>query len=204
MTDDTAKRTLNHADYAGFWVRFLAACVDMILYIPFYYGIEMLFPQEQQALADTLFCVFALVTYAMFFASPMHGSPGMYILRFHICDTHGSRISFWRALFWGLTGSAGWALCFAGVFYLQSRFDIFAVQDLMKSCQAENMAPEDCAKEVETMVNIPFDNFMQLCYVALGLALFLLLIWALSIALPKDKTGFHNLICGTRFMKGRV
>ena len=204
MANTIPEKSFDHEDYAGFWVRFCAACIDMILYIPFYYGLKLLFGYEYRWWAETLFCVFALVTYSMFFASKFQGSPGMYLMHFHICDTRGQRITLSRAIMWGISGAVGWSFCFAGVIYLQSRFDIFAVNDLLRSCKEENIAMDDCIKEIEALINIPFANFISLCYSALGLAAFLSFIWALSIALPKDKTGFHNLICGTRFLKGRV
>ncbi len=204
VEDITPEKFFNHADYAGFWVRFAAACIDMLLYVPFYYGIVLPFGEEHRWWGETAFLAFGLVTYAMFFASKWQGSPGMYIMKFHICTDTGGRVGFVRALFWGITGSIGFALCCAGFFYLQSRFDIPAINDLMKSCKEQNVAIEDCAREVESMTNIPFASFMGLCYASLALALFLLIIWMLSVALPKDKTGFHNLICRTRFIKGRA
>jgi len=203
MADTTIQTPFNHADYAGFWVRFFAACIDLIVYLPFYYGVKAVFPQGYDWYAETVFGVFALITYAMFFASRMKGSPGMYLLRFHICKADGSRVSLSRALFWGITSTIGMLICCAGVVYLQSRFDLNAVQDLLISCRAENLTEADCAREIETVVNIPYQNFVEIYYAAAGLAVFLLIIWALSIALPKDKIGFHNLICQTRFVKGR-
>jgi len=204
VADSTAENALDHNNYAGFWLRFLAAVIDIIVYIPFYYGIGLAFNNLSHWWAEGVFFVFALLTYAWFFASPLRASPGMYLLKFHICDVEGERISYLRALMWGISGAVGWSFCFAGVIYLQSRFDIFAVRDLLNSCQTENMAMDDCQREIETLINIPFASFIGLTYAALALALFLSVIWALSIALPKDKTGFHNLICGTRFVKGRA
>jgi hypothetical protein len=148
--------------------------------------------------------VFALVTYAMFFACKFQASPGMYIMKFHVCNTHGKRMSFVHAVVWGVVGAIGWIICSAGVIYMQSRFDLYAVRDLLMSCTEENLTPQDCQKEVESLIGIPLPSFMQIYMVSLGLLTFLLVIWALSIGLAKDKTGFNNLICHTRFIKGRI
>jgi uncharacterized RDD family membrane protein YckC len=204
VTDDTIEPFLNHAHYAGFWVRFFAACVDMAFYAPFYYAICYAFGDDNRWWAEGVFFIFGLVTYSMFFAGRWQASPGMRLLRFHVCDTKGRRLSFLHAVTWGVAGSAGWIICCAGVFYLQTRFDIFAVNDLLNSCVAENVDMEDCHREIESLINIPYGSFTQLCNAALFLTAFLLFIWVLSIALPKDKTGFHNVICHTRFIKGRV
>jgi uncharacterized RDD family membrane protein YckC len=215
-------------------VRFFAACIDLIAYIPLYLVMEYAFDLGAKHLPgavniastskeatdylggtqpmaggayhcwfEIIFVLVTLVSYAWFFASKWQGSPGMHLFKFHICDTEGRRISFWHALMWGVTGMAGWAICCAGAFYLQSKFDISAVNDLLLSCQEQNIAVEDCTKEVEDLIHFPYRNFMELVYGALGMAAFLLFIWTLSIALPKDKTGFHNILCRTRFVKGR-
>lgn len=150
------------------------------------------------------FMVFALLTYPLFFASRWQASPGMYLLKFHVCSPHGQRIGFTRAFIWGIVGTIGWFICCAGVIYLQTHYDLNQVRDLLVSCNTYNIAPEDCSKEIEDIIKIPFVDFVHILYASAVLMIFLLLIWALSIGLPKDKTGFNNLICGTRFVKGRA
>jgi uncharacterized RDD family membrane protein YckC len=234
MVDEIAIPQLDATHYAGFWVRFGAACIDLILYLPLYfamgYGFTWLskFLPNAASLADSskdatdyavntiqtlggplhnwfeaAFFVVSLVTYAWFFASKWQGSPGMHLLKFHICDTEGRRITFKRALLWGVTGSIGLMICFAGVFYLQTKFDINAVNQLAQSCNEQKIDMDDCYKEIEDITHIPYKNYVSLLFGAAGMAIFLMFIWILSIALPKDKTGFHNLICHTRFVKGR-
>jgi|GEM_PF-967907 len=204
MPDSIPNHLINHADYAGFAKRFFAACLDMLLYTPFYYYLNKWLGYSHLVLSESLFFVFALVTYSLFFASKWQASPAMYLLKFHVTDEEGRRISFRRAVYWGIVGSIGWALCFAGVIYMQSNFDIYSVRDIMQSCQENNIAVPDCNKEIESEIHIPVESFQQICFASLGLAAFLSFIWALSIIVPKDKTGFHNLICGTRFVNGRV
>lgn len=203
-TINTTASGFNHADYAGFWVRFFAACIDMIVYTPIYYGIMYVCGDANRWLGETIFFLVALITYAMFFASRIQASPGMYLLTFHVCNTEGKRMSFKHAIVWGIVGSIGWIICFAGVLYMQSRFDIYAVNDLLRSCSEQNIAMDDCVKEIESLINIPFSTFMHILYCSIGLAFFLSFIWALSIGMAKDKTGFNNLICHTRFIRGRA
>ena len=200
----TTKNSLNHADYAGFWIRFFAVLIDMALYAPLHYTFSALIGEAHPFITEGVFAGFALITYALFFASQMAGSPGMYLLRFHICDTQGKRITFKHAFTWCITSALGCAFCLGGVIYLQYHFDLSTISELNKSCVEQNIAPEDCTKEIESIIHIPFASFQQLCFAALVMTAFLSIIWVLSIALPKDKTGFHNLICGTRFVKGRL
>ena len=194
----------DNTNYAGFWQRFFAVIIDMAFYTPFYYAAKIGFGEAYSWWAEGFFAIFALLTYSWFFSSKMQGSLGMYILKFHICDTAKQRISFLHATIWGITSAIGWAISCAGVVYMMIRFDINAINDITMSCIEENIPSDECIKEIESMINIPYSTYENILYTSTGLALFLLFIWALSIALPKDKTGFHNLICRTRFVKGRA
>lgn len=191
-----------NADYAGFWVRFGAVCIDLLLSAPLYHGLSYLAGPRGWA-GEAVFTVLLILAYPLFFSSRWQGSPGMYLFNIRITDAVGNRISFMRGLNWILTSLVVWLLCFAGVLYLQSRFDLIGIAQLELSCFQQNVAFEDCAHEIESAAGISFASFSALVDAALGLFVFLTFIWALSIALPKDKTGFHNLICGTRFLKGR-
>jgi uncharacterized RDD family membrane protein YckC len=193
---------LSNEHYAGFWVRFVAACIDMALYAPFYFGIKYALGPNHEWLSEGVFGVGALLTYAWFFSSKWQGSPGMFLLKFHICGTEREKIGFWRALLWGVVGTVGWIICCAGILYLQK--DITIVHDMLESCITNNVEMTDCIPEIEALIRIPYTSFEQLMFAATGLTIFLFFIWGLSIALPKDKTGFHNLICRTRFVKGRA
>lgn len=225
-TIDTTS-AITHEHYEGFWKRFFAACIDLALYMPVYIGLRYLFdivalhipglpltsvdadfasaasrPSEiYRWWFESFFGIFALGTYAWFFSSKWQASPGMHLLKFRITDGQGNRISYMRALAWGVTGTFGWLICCAGILYLQK--DIQAVHDMLISCQEQKIDAVDCIPEIEKVIGIPFASFERLMYAAAGLCFFMFLIWALSIALPKDKTGFHNLICNTRFLKGR-
>ena len=195
---------IDNTHYAGFWQRFLASIIDMAFYTPFYYAIKTGFGEAYSWWAEAVFAIFALLTYSWFFSSKMQASLGMYLLKFHICDTAKQPISFLHATIWGITGAIGWAISCVGVIYMMIHFDINAINDISMSCIEENIPRDECIKEIEQMINLPYSTYESILYASTGLALFLLLIWALSIALPKDKTGFHNLICRTRFVKGRV
>jgi uncharacterized RDD family membrane protein YckC len=174
------------SEYAGFWRRFLAVCIDLLLSTPVYYGVKALAGQQG------------------FFSSRWQASPGMYVLRFRITDAHGARIGFGRGLYWMATSLVMWLICFAGVAYLQSQFDLYGIAQLRLSCLQQNIAEEECRNIIqESANNISYTAFMLLVYASLGLFVFLTFIWALSIALSRDKTGFHNVMCGTRFFKGR-
>lgn len=189
--------------YAGFWRRFLAVCIDLLLSAPFYYGIKALVG-PQSWLGEIVFAIVMILAYPAFFSSRLQASPGMFLLKFRITDAEGQRISFGRGVYWIATSLVIWLICFAGIAYLQSQFDLYGIAQLRLSCLQQNIAEEECRHIIaESANNISYTDFMLLIYASLGLFVFLTFIWALSIALPKDKTGFHNLLCGTRFLTGR-
>ncbi len=190
--------------YVGFWVKMFAPVLDVIIFIPLYLAIKMLCGEQHPILGEVAFSVFALIAYGLFFASRWQATPGMRVLNFHACDDHGSRLSYGRSLWWSAISSLGMVLCFSGVIYMQYRFDLVAILQLLRSCAEENVRAEDCMAEVENITTIPYETFYTMLLSSVGLAVFLLLIWALSVALARDKSGFHNLICHTRFVKGRL
>jgi uncharacterized RDD family membrane protein YckC len=106
--------------YVGFWKRFFAACIDMALYSPLYWGIEENMGYGSMS-AEMIFTAIALFSYAFFFSSKWQASPGMRLMGFHVSDEHGARISYGRALWWGVVSTVGVAVCCAGVFYMQYR-----------------------------------------------------------------------------------
>lgn len=204
MTDITLEKHFNHADYAGFWRRFCAGLIDLLLFTPFYYGIRFLSGDQHRWIAEGVYFILALLLYGWFFTSKIQASPGMYLMKFHVCDTEGRKLTFLRVMLWNIAVAIGWAVCCAGVMYLDYNFDINAVLDMMDSCTKEKIAVNECNREIETILNIPFQSFIQLAVASFIMAMFLSLIWALSIVLSPDKAGFHNLLCKTRFVKGRT
>lgn len=189
--------------YAGYWLRFFAAVIDLVIYTPLYFAVKVGLGVNHALASEIIFSLFALLTYAAFFSSVLQASPGMYLLKFHVTDEHGGRISYAKALKWGVVSSIGIMLCCVGLFYMEYRFGMTAVNQLMMSCVEENLRMEDCIAEAESMIGFPYNTFLMMQGASVLLALFLMVVWSLSIALAKDKAGFHNLICHTRFIKGR-
>jgi len=192
----------DYNNYAGFWRRFAAAIIDIISFLPLYYLVtQIVSDYGHQAILEV---VLTILAYTFLFASPLQATLGTYVMNFHICDKEGGRISLKHSFFWAVTWAFGSALCLAGVIYLQSNFDIMAIGDLWKSCGEEQVSDIDCIKEIEDIIKIPYANFISMVYGALGMWFFMCMIWILSISLSKDKTGFHNILCKTRFVKGRL
>lgn len=189
--------------YAGFWMRVAAACIDLVLYAPLYYAVKAVFGREYNAAGEVVFFLIGLFTYAAFFASRFQASPGMWIVGFHVTDEQGGRIHYGRAVKWGIISGLGMALCCISIFYMEYRFDMSAIHQMMKSCDEMNLRMEDCMAEAETTLGVPYQTFAMMAVASLLLTVFLLLIWVLSVVLAKDKAGFHNLVCHTRFIKGR-
>lgn len=190
--------------YAGFWIRVIAATIDLLLYTPLYLFIKKYCGSNHIILREVVFSVIALGSYAYFFSSKWQASPGMLLMKFHVCDEDGNRLSYPRALWWGVVSSFGVLFCCAGVLYMQYYFNISALNELLLSCAEENVRTEDCLAEVERLIGIPYQTFAMMAGASVIMAVFLLLIWSLSVALARDKSGFNNLICHTRFLKGRA
>lgn len=188
--------------YAGFWVRVMAAIIDLLLFTPLYIAFKFALPQST-LIAEVIFTTVALIAYTWFFASRHQASPGMRAMNIHIRTRWGTRLSYARALWWGVTGMAGWALALAGVIYLMVNYDLDAINATVYSESFQTLAPEEKVAQFEALTGLSFEVFYRWVLIAWGILIVLCTVWSLSIGLSKEKAGFHNLICQTRFVKGR-
>lgn len=190
--------------HAGFWLRCIAAHIDIMLIIPVYWGLRAMLGYDQIFLAQCLFTVIAILFYAFFFSSKWHATPGLKLLGVHIVDRQGQAVTFAQSLKWGIVSAVCVGICFGGFLYMQYRFDLYGVLQLLQSCYEENVMMEDCLVEINNIIDVPFDTFQIMLQGSSLLTAFMVLIWTLSVALTQDKSGFHNLISNTRFIKGRA
>lgn len=190
--------------HAGFWLRCIAAHIDIMLIIPAYWGIRAVLGYDQLLLVQCIFAVVAIFFYAFCFSSKWHATPGLKLLGVHMVDRQGGTVAFGQALKWGIVTALFVVICFGGFLYMQYRFDLYGVLQLLQSCFEENVMMEDCLMEVNNIIDVPFDTFQIMLQGSSFLTAFMVLIWSLSVALTQDKSGFHNLICNTRFIKGRA
>ena len=77
---------------AGFWIRFLAVIIDMIIILPVSFGLVMVGDPGIIGLIFGLFYQIYLPT------SDMMGTPGKYIVGLKITDDLGNRISIGKAV----------------------------------------------------------------------------------------------------------
>lgn len=199
----THGNTAGGEQFAGFWLRVGAVLLDGIIFAPVSFLLFALLAETNSIIPVVALIAVTFLLYGWLFSSKWQGSPGMRIMGVYVANSEGKRIGFMHATLWCLSMLAAFAICLGGIIYLQTQFDLHAVLQLMQSCREENLAMEDCAVEVENIIGIPFENFSGLLLTAYGMSLFLLLVWALSIGLARDKSGFHNLLTGTRFYVGR-
>jgi len=82
--------------YAGFWIRFLAAIVDMVCLLPASL-IYVLLKEDNYGYAFLFSLVAGWLYGALFESSSWQATPGKRLLGLRVTDLHGSRISFGRA-----------------------------------------------------------------------------------------------------------
>ncbi len=199
MTDQIVGDT-HH--YAGFWVRFMACVIDLIVYTPFYLAMKWA-AGDHKYWAEGVFMVFALFSYAWFFASKWQGSPGMHVMHIHIQTVDGQRLSWLHAFVWSLVGTIGWVLCFAGIIYLQARFDLEAINNYLNQVATSGQPLQLDDPTLHQLTGMDPIDYSTLVLVVVAVTIILCIIWALSVAIPKNKSGFHNVICKTRFINRR-
>lgn len=147
------KTEVTTEDYAGFWLRFVASCIDgCILFVPqlfITFAIDFAttallpwLPKWGQGLVslgvDTMIYYMMMIPYfAAFESSSLQGTPGKLALGLVVTDMDGNRVSFWKALgrSTGKAFSDMTIFCFF-VGYLLAGFTPRkqALHDLMSSC----------------------------------------------------------------------
>lgn len=190
--------------HAGFWLRCIAAHIDMMLIVPFYFGIRSVLGYDQTLLVQCIFAVIAIAFFTFFFSSRWHATPGLKLLGAHMVERQGQEVTFGQALKWSIVTTIFVVISFGGFIYMQYRFDLYGVLQLLQSCREENVMMEDCLMEVNNIIDVPFETFQIMLQGSSLLSAFMIVIWTLSVALTQDKSGFHNLISNTRFIKGKA
>jgi hypothetical protein len=192
-------------EYAGFWRRFLAGMIDCALGLPLYYFMILhpFYKDHPFALNIFYFALFS-VFYTGCFLSPWHASPGMWIMRFQARSRDGNFPGAGRVIGWIIMTWVGWLLCGSGLCYISAHFDLNAVNDLQQSCAEQNLDAKDCDDQIADLLQMPYESFAAMYHAALIMGCVLAVIWMLSVALSSEKAGFHNAICGMRFVRGRL
>ena len=194
---------LDQKHYAGFWIRFFACIVDVFLCSIFYFIILWIVGKDNKTLGTSIYSILSFFSWNIFLSSRFQATPGMYLFKIRITDRSGRKITFWRASAWQLIVFALFSIFCAGLLYGEWKYDLKALDMVAEQCKEKIISPKVCLDRMSAAVGMPIEQFWQLSREAVLLTLVLYLIWMLSVALTKEKTGFHNILCGTRFLKGR-
>lgn len=186
--------------YAGFWQRVFAVCVDAVLfcvlvYLPLFI-LASLFPSAYEnftsnldskspkltILSLQLFVYFiASIIFACFYSSKWQASPGKRLLNVYVTSYNLKPISFKRGFFRYFIQSV--FTIFPQILFLISGVDLFILEE----------DPSFIYNENTYMVSIIAGVVYPL----------LAILWYLMAVFSAQKTAFHDVICGTRALKGR-
>lgn len=180
---------MTELQYAGFWRRAAALVVDGLLATPIYIALGFVFAGYGR---DVVLTVLMLAAYTWFFASAWQGTPGMKLLKVKAVDDAGSRLSHGRALLWCVANGAALAIIMGGMIYLQVTYDFDAVT---AKVQSGDMAG------AQELLGMSFVAFYGYTLAAFAVFAVLAIIWALTIALGRQKAGLVNRLCGVRFVR---
>ncbi|MDX1974899.1 MAG: RDD family protein [Rickettsiales bacterium] len=199
---DESALAASGARYAGFWRRVAATTIDMMWFSPLY---VMMLWQLGDNSTEIVFILIGLLFYVLAFSSRWQATPGMRLCRVYVVNTSNQRLPPAQSLWWGITSFFGVLVCFAGLFYLETIVDVNAINnllltnmDVLYEAQQGIIDP----RLSELLNGMDYDAYQRLSQVALYATIALLVLWSLAIALPKNKAGFHNWLCKTRFLIG--
>ncbi len=174
--------------------------IDMLLAAPVYLLLFYTIPSVR--VAEVIFILLLIAGYTRFFSSPWQGTPGMKLMKIRVQTTEGERLSWQHALLWCAVSAVVIVIVFAGMFYIQSSYDLDAIQALMREMSAAGGHPSlQQMEELERLAGMDILEFNAMMLKLFLVTMLLCLIWALSVARGSQKAGFHNWICGTRFVR---
>lgn len=186
--------------YAGLGIRSLAMLIDFLCAAPVYIALQAALPQH---VADWGFVALMMVAYSAFFSMRWQGTPGMWISKIHVQRTDGSKLTFVQALAWCVVSTVGVMIVLAAVLYLDAVVDVQAVQAKLNELKAGTVDDTVAVQQLESMMGMTLEQFRNLALISLVFTLVASVVWVASILRSREKAGFHNWVCKTRFVKGR-
>lgn len=186
--------------YAGLFRRFLSVLIDLLIATPLYFLLFASIPNPQ--LADAVFIALMVVAYTLLFSSRWQATPGMRAMHVMIETVDHRRLSVLRAFGWCMVSALFMAVAFGAMIYLQTRFDLAAIQQ--KIIEAQQTGNEASMQRLEALMGMPYPQFQRLLLMSLAVTGILTLGWIASIIFGRQKAGWHNQLCGVRFVKGRA
>lgn len=103
----SGKEVITMYKYAGFWIRFLAAVIDMIIAVPIgcviiYFIVSLLlkyhvYDEFIELSVNLIVLIFGWLYNSLFESSSMQATPGKRFVGIVVTDLNGERISFFRA-----------------------------------------------------------------------------------------------------------
>ena len=199
MTD--APASTEHTP-AGFWRRFVAFNLDLTIFSPLYLVIA-LFIDYRSVWADGIFYTTLLLVYAAMFSSKWQASPGMRCMHVYAVTKEGYELSFLHALVWGAIAGVCLLLCIGPLYLIPNSYDGEAAMQALSSIGSTGIVDLDDPMLTKAFGMPPMEYMAKVVF-GIGFSLIASTVWALTIALSRNKTGIHNLLCGTRIVKGRT
>jgi uncharacterized RDD family membrane protein YckC/Tfp pilus assembly protein PilE len=183
--------------YAGFWRRAAALIIDtIIMFIIIFalmlgigFSVKSAAEGGQDAAEFLLILIYfmmlgiPLIYYAAFESSSAMATPGKMVLGIIVCDMHGRRMSFWRALGRNIAKWVSSIICNIGYFMAGFTQRRQALHDIICNCLVVKKGTD--VSGLQPMPKIPLWRGILICL--LGILTFFLLVFGIlaATALPR-------------------
>lgn len=176
-------------EYAGFFRRVMANIIDSLVYLALF-QIVIIFLTKSSMISYIAGNLIGAVYYVFCLHSKWQATLGKYIMRVFIQTKSGERPSIGKAVMRLVTASIP-VIPASLVTILHP-----GMPELQQAFESENFI------RIQQTMHDHADlvSLLQITSVVMAV---MLPIWFLPIAFTKQRTGLHDMICGTRAVKGR-
>lgn len=188
--------------YAGFWRRFAALLVDLLLMLPVYVALQKI--GFGPYVADAINLLLLCIIYALFLSSRWQATPGMRLLHVAAVDVQHARLDSARVARWCGVSVVGILIVFAPVLSVTPTPQMQEINHKVLEAKFAGQDPLSVFNDYTPEQVTAYAEQAETLRKRTPLMLLLVFGWIATIVLSKQKAGVHNLLSGVRFVKGRV
>ncbi len=188
--------------YAGFWRRFAALLIDLLLMLPVYLLMRNL--GLGTYVADLVNLVLITVAYTLFLASRWQATPGMRLMRVMGVDVQHERLALPRIVGWCALSVA---LILVVLAPMLSVLPTAETDEINKKVIEAKFAGKDPLSVFDGYTSeqvTAYAEHNERLRKRMPITLLLGFAWIATIVVGKQKAGIHNTLVGVRFVKGRA
>lgn len=188
--------------YVGFWRRFAALLIDLVLMLPLYAALRTL--GLGPYVADAVNLVLLCVAYCLFLSSRWQATPGMRVMRVLAVDDALKPLPRGRVALWCAVSVGAVLLVFAPVLSVRPTAEMDAINHKVLEAKLAGKDPVSAFDGYSSQQVADYAHKSEQLRKRAPLSVLLMLLWVGTVVAGKEKAGLHNWLVRVRFVRGKV